>query len=71
MTIKYDKEVDIICLQFSDSQIVESDEEKPGMIIDYDENGNIVGIEYLEASQKMKKPDHVLYEVVNGATSSQ
>lgn len=65
MKIKYNKEVDILYLQFSEAAIEESDEEKPGMIIDYDANGNIVGIEYLSASQRMVKPEEVLYEVVN------
>jgi uncharacterized protein YuzE len=37
MKIKYDKEVDILYIHFSDRKIVESDEEKPGIILDYDE----------------------------------
>ncbi len=63
MNIKYDKEVDVIYLKFSDADIVESDEDKPGMIIDYDKEGNIVGIEYLDASKKMEKPGSLIYEV--------
>ncbi len=63
MKIKYDKEVDIIYIQFSDDKINESDEDKPGIIIDYDYNGNIVGIEVLNASTKMEHPNSVIYEV--------
>ena len=52
MKIKFDKEVDVIYLQFSDKEVAESDEDKPGIILDYDKDGNIVGIEILEASKK-------------------
>lgn len=63
MNIKFDKETDVVYLRFTDADIVESDEEKPGIIIDYDKDGNVVGIEMLNASQKMKKPGSLVYEV--------
>jgi uncharacterized protein YuzE len=66
MNIKFDKETDIVYLRFSDVPTTvgaESDEEKPGIIIDYDKNGNIVGIELLDAPRKMKKPGSLVYEV--------
>lgn len=63
MNIKFDQETGIVYLRFSDAEIVESDEEKPGVIIDYDKDGNIVGIEMLNASDKMKKPGSLVYEV--------
>ncbi|MFH1049367.1 MAG: DUF2283 domain-containing protein [bacterium] len=62
MKIKYDKEVDVINLQFSDSEIFETDEDKPGVIIDYDKNGNIVEIEILNASKHTSQPSKVEYE---------
>jgi uncharacterized protein YuzE len=49
MVVKYDKESDIIYIQFSENKVVESDEDKPGLILDYGENGDIVGIEVLNA----------------------
>jgi uncharacterized protein YuzE len=63
MNIKFDKETDVVYLRFSDADIAESDEEKSGIIIDYDKGGNIVGIELLNASTKMKKPGSLVYEV--------
>jgi len=63
MNIKFDKETDSVYLRFSDGEIAESDEEKPGIIIDYDKSGNIVGIELLDASNKIKKPGSLVYEV--------
>jgi uncharacterized protein YuzE len=63
MKVKYDKEVDVLYIQFSDSKIKESDEEKSGIILDYDNEGSIVGIEVLNASKKMKNINKVEYEV--------
>jgi len=63
MLIKYDKEVDVVYIQFSEKKVAESDEDKPGIILDYDDEGNIVGIEVLEASKKMGQPNGVIYEV--------
>lgn len=63
MKLKYDKETDILYIQFSELSILESDEDKPGIILDYAENGEIVGIEILDASRRMPQPMKVEYEV--------
>lgn len=63
MVIKYDKKSDIIYIQFSDKKVVESDEDKPGVILDYGEDGGIVGIEVLNASKKTNQPNGISYEV--------
>ena len=63
MVIKYDKESDIIYIQFSENKVIESDEDKPGIILDYGENGDIVGIEVLNASKKTNQPNGIIYEV--------
>lgn len=62
MKIKYDKEVDVLYIVFSENKISESNEDKPGIILDYDNAGSIVGIEILNASKKMKNPTEVEYE---------
>lgn len=51
MKIKYDQEADIIYLRFGEGKIVESDEIKDGLIVDYDENGNPIAIEILNAKE--------------------
>jgi uncharacterized protein YuzE len=56
MNIKYDYEVDVLRIIFSNNQIAESDEEKNGLILDYDKNGNVVGIEILQASRRIEDP---------------
>lgn len=63
MKVKYDAEVDIMRILFNDKIVSESDEEKEGIILDYDENGKIIGIEILDASKKMLNPKSVEYEI--------
>lgn len=65
MKVKYNQEVDVLLIQLSDTKIVESDESKSGVILDYDEAGNIVRIEILDASKRMTMPLKLEYEVVN------
>ena len=62
MKIKYDKETDVIYIKFSDRLISESDENKPGIIFDYDKSGKIVAIEVIGASKKMDHLNSVEYE---------
>jgi uncharacterized protein YuzE len=63
MKIKYSPEVDALIIRFSDEKIDESDEDKPGMILDYDKDGNIVRIEILKASQRIGNPKNIEFEV--------
>ncbi|MGI8964774.1 MAG: DUF2283 domain-containing protein, partial [Limisphaerales bacterium] len=52
MKVTYDSEVDVLHVLFSNAPIEESDEDKPGVILDYDKNGNIVGVEILDAQKR-------------------
>ncbi|MEO6694510.1 MAG: DUF2283 domain-containing protein [Ignavibacteria bacterium] len=63
MKVKYDKEVDVLYICLSQKPVSESDESKPGIIIDYSMEGDLVGIEILEASKKISLPNKVEYEV--------
>ncbi|PIP09168.1 MAG: hypothetical protein COX51_00160, partial [Syntrophobacteraceae bacterium CG23_combo_of_CG06-09_8_20_14_all_50_8] len=58
-----DPEVDVLRILFSNQPIEESDEDKPGVIIDYDKGGNIVGLEVLEASKRVENPRSLEYAV--------
>lgn len=66
MKITYDPEVDVLNIILSSAKIAESDEEKPGIIIDYDKDGNIVGFEVLNASRRVDKPRSMEYAVAEG-----
>lgn len=63
MKVKYDKQVDILYITFNQNIVEESDEYKPGIVIDYSEDGSIVSIEILNASKHMPDPLKVEYEV--------
>jgi len=63
MKITHDAEVDVLRILLSDTAIEESDEDKPGVIIDYDKDGNIVGLEILDASKRVGNPRSVEYAV--------
>ena len=63
MKVTYDPQVDVLRIIFRDAPIEESDEDKPGMILDYDKDGNVVGIELLNASQRVENPRAVDYAV--------
>lgn len=65
MKITYDPEVDVMRIVFSSAPIEESDEEKPGIILDFDKSGNVVGMEILDASKRMENPRTVEYAVAN------
>lgn len=54
MEAKYDLEVDVLRINWSDAEIEESDSVSPGVILDYDSTGNVIGIEILNASKKIK-----------------
>ncbi|MEX0813723.1 MAG: DUF2283 domain-containing protein [Chitinophagales bacterium] len=61
MQIKYNKENDIVYIQLSEAPIAESDEDKKGVIIDYADDGSIVGIEILNASKNLNDPSDIKY----------
>jgi len=65
MKVTYDPEVDVLRIVFRDVPIEESDEDKPGVILDYDKEGNIVGLEVLNASQRVENPHGVDYAVTS------
>jgi uncharacterized protein YuzE len=63
MKITYDPEVDVLRIIFREGCIEESDEDKPGVILDYDKGGNVVGLEVLNASERVENPRGVDYAV--------
>ncbi len=63
MKLRYDPEVDVLSIVLSDSVVEESDADKPGVVLDYDAGGNVVGIEILDASKRMGDPLTVEYAI--------
>ena len=63
MKITYDPDVDVLQIIFSSVPVAESDEDKPGVVLDYDKDGNVVGMEILDASTRIENPRSVEYAV--------
>lgn len=49
MEIKYDPETDTLSVRLSAKEVQGTDEIYPGVVLDYDSDGNIVQIEVLNA----------------------
>ena len=52
MKIKVDKDSDALYFRLDESKIVESEEVRPGVILDFDENDRVVGVEFLGISSR-------------------
>ena len=63
MKADYDSQVDVLTVVFSDAQVEESDEVKPGVILDYDAAGNVIGLEILDASRRVQNPSAMEFAV--------
>lgn len=54
MKAKYDPEVDVLTIAWNNTPVEESEAISPGVILDYDQAGNVIGIEILNASRKIE-----------------
>ncbi len=54
MRVIYDPHTDTLCVILrEEASVAESDEDKPGVILDYDAQGNLVSLEVLDASRRV------------------
>ena len=56
MKIEFDQVADALYVQLTDGDIEKSEEIKPGMILDYDATGNVLGVELLYVSKRAELP---------------
>lgn len=63
MKVIYDPETDTLTIIFSEAVVAESDEAKPGVVLDYDEVGNLISLEIFDASQRVPFPTRIEYQV--------
>ena len=56
MTVTYDAKTDTLLLVLRAAPVVESDEDRPGVILDFDAAGQLVSMEILDASQRVENP---------------
>jgi uncharacterized protein YuzE len=63
MRVVYDPEKDILQITFIETIIEETAQIAPGLVLDYDEDGNVIGLELRKASTKMDNPYAITYLV--------
>lgn len=63
MKAVYDPETDTLSIVLRNEAIVESDEIREGLILDYAKDGKVVSIEVLDASEQLSEPQTFTYEV--------
>lgn len=56
MKIEFDPIADALYLELTDSEVEKTEEIKPGVMIDYDADGNIIGVEVLYVSKREHQP---------------
>ena len=55
MKVLYDENKDILQISFNLATIEETAQIAPGLILDYDEDGNVIGVELRQASKKSRR----------------
>ncbi|HHP7244531.1 MAG TPA: DUF2283 domain-containing protein [Elainellaceae cyanobacterium] len=65
MKLQFDEQADALYLRLDDSKIIESEEVQPGIILDFDENSQVVGIEILDIKRRVPQanPKQLQFEV--------
>ena len=65
MKTSYDPKTDTLSLILKENaQVAESDEDKPGIILDYDEHGDLVSMEILDASRRVTEAQKMEFQIV-------
>ena len=63
MKISYDQKTDTLTVVLKEGvAVAESDEDKPGVILDYDEQGNLISLEVLDASKRVTDARKIEYQ---------
>lgn len=63
MKVTYDRRTDTLTMILRNAKVAESDEDKPGVILDYDAAGNLVGLEVLDASTRVAETRTMEFQV--------
>lgn len=63
MKVTYDSRTDTLTVILKDGvSVTESDEDKPGVVLDYDDEGNLVSLEILDASRRVTDARKIEYQ---------
>jgi uncharacterized protein YuzE len=64
MKVAYDPRTDTLTVILKEGvQVAESDEDKPCVILDYDEQGNLISLEILDASRRVTETRRMEFQL--------
>ncbi len=64
LKVSYDPKTDTLSFILKeDTRVAESDEDKPGIILDYDDRGDLVSMEILDASRRVTEAQKVDFQI--------
>jgi uncharacterized protein YuzE len=64
MKIEYDQKADAMYIRLRAGKVAESDEVRPGLVFDFDDQGRVLGIEMLDVSLSTDNPHELAMELV-------
>ncbi len=57
MKLEFDPQADALYLRLNDATIIETEQVRPGIILDFDSAGNVVGVEVLDVNKRLTQPE--------------
>ena len=66
MKIEYDQQADAMYIRLRAGTVAESDEVRPGVVLDFDSNGRVLGIEMIDVSERTDNPRELAMELIGG-----
>ena len=57
MRIRVDRENDALYFRLDETRVAESEEIRPGVVLDFDENDQVVGVEFLKLSHRVSREE--------------
>ena len=64
MKIEYDQQADAIYIRLRAGDVAESEEVRPGVVLDFDAQGQVLGIEMLDVSKRIDNPRELAMELI-------
>ena len=64
MKIEYDQQADAMYIRLRAGKVIESEEVRPGIVLDFDAQGQVLGIEMLDVSQRTDNPRELAMELI-------
>ena len=64
MKIEYDQQADAMYIRLRVGVVAESEEVRPGVVLDFDAQGQVLGIEMLDVSKRTDNPRELAMELI-------